>query len=462
MEPDSTSGCEPRVKKEEVMLRNPVIALFLALAAFPTLAQIWPPVPPLPPTYPGTVMPPGGGVCMERFIYDGGNLTGAVFITQSCAMGAGLGIPGPTGNFVPPAGTACTVVNGNLPVWVFPCVMVAANDIDGTPCLCKSTVYVVKDGSSYANHNVLSRAWGACVGAKDDAQTGAQWGFAVAGPTALFSQTASGGEVEFETYTVAVANGPAHRVATSMIYYASSGYSLIPVSVATQLGLVVQGSVDLAASDPAGLTLLRLNGLLRGSQSSFPWAHLPTLEYGPGVERSGAVLIVPDPDIAGLIVGGRGNELSAGLVHAAGGGPNGEDMIQFGVPVIPSTNPLRPFSVTPANAGPLGDIVIAPVVPEVPWQEGWTVVSFDTASGPFFSGPVAGLYPDAVTILLASTPAAVGNPWHFLPSAGAYPETAIHWPAGSLPPGVAFDVFTAYLTTSQELQVTSLTRVQVP
>jgi len=126
------------------------------------------------PRYPGVITTPGGGLCTPNFTYDGGNESPGTFITQACAQNAGLGTIGAGGNFIPPAGTACQFINGGLSqVFVFPCITVAATDIQGSTCFCKTTVYVVKNGSNYLNIDLLSRDWGRCVRVADYAEEGA-------------------------------------------------------------------------------------------------------------------------------------------------------------------------------------------------------------------------------------------------------------------------------------------------
>lgn len=93
----------------------------------------------------------------------------------------------------------------------------------------------------------------------------------------------------------------------------------------------------------------------------------------------------------------------------------------------------QPFQMTTTGGG-TGDLLITPV-PTTCYPtatEGWTLMSFSTYAGPVGTGPFAGLFPDTYTIAFATSAAAVGNPLHFIPAPGFFPNAPYYLPPGSL------------------------------
>lgn len=442
------------------MRRSLLLLVTLNACVLTLRGQVFQAAPQPEPTYPGIITTPGGGMCTETFEYDGGNGIG-VMISQNCAVGAGLGTTGTGGTFVPPAGTPCVPVNGGtLLVWQFPCITVLATDTRGQPCFCKTTVNVTKSASSSFNHGLLSRSWGRCVGACDDALAGAFWPTWPTVAIAFESETEVTDTEPKEYYNVVLRNG-GPSVAANLIFNGTAGYSFIPASLASQLGLSSTQTFDVLAHDPRTILALAFNGLLWNGQTSFPVVQVPELDFGSGVVRSGPALVIDDANSHFFILGGRGTPLSVGLSQVAGGSSDGNDLLLVNAAAPPPTYSIVPFDVTPAVARPNGSVLIAPKVPVEDFTEGWTGASLSTNEGPFGFGPVFGIYPDSITWSLATAPASVGNPWHFVRSPGFYPDVSITWPAGTLPPALPVDLFMAYWTTSGTLKVTSPTRIEV-
>ena len=94
--------------------------------------------------------------------------------------------------------------------------------------------------------------------------------------------------------------------------------------------------------------------------------------------------------------------------------------------------------------------------------EGYTLFSLDTSS-PVGAGSLLGLSPDWLTYTGLASPAASGNPLHFLApySAGSYPASPFSLPPGSLPSfsGLSVDAMVGVLDSSANLlAVTNVSR----
>lgn len=118
----------------------------------------------------------------------------------------------------------------------------------------------------------------------------------------------------------------------------------------------------------------------------------------------------------------------------------------------------QPFVMTTSGSG-IGDLTINPV-PSVCYPgttEGWTLISFSTASGAAGTGPFGGLYPDIFTISYLLTPASPGNPLHFLVNGLTYPDGG----AFSLPPGTFSSIAGASLDAVEVLVNSGLGIVRI-
>jgi PKD repeat protein len=85
------------------------------------------------------------------------------------------------------------------------------------------------------------------------------------------------------------------------------------------------------------------------------------------------------------------------------------------------------------TGGGAGDLVLTgiPSYGGPSATHGFTFISF-TPGGAVGTGPMFGIVPDALTWPIFGTPAAVGNPLHYIPAPGVYPEALFVVPAGVL------------------------------
>jgi len=84
------------------------------------------------------------------------------------------------------------------------------------------------------------------------------------------------------------------------------------------------------------------------------------------------------------------------------------------------------------TGGGTGDLSLALSMAPPGMTEGFTLVTAVTA-GPPGSGPVFGIWPDATMFSVINTPAAVGNPLHFIAGIpGVYPDVPFGVPPGTL------------------------------
>lgn len=122
----------------------------------------------------------------------------------------------------------------------------------------------------------------------------------------------------------------------------------------------------------------------------------------------------------------------------------------------------QPFQLAMASTG-FGDLTFE--VSGIPSGavQGFTVFSLATSS-PVGTGPLFGIVPDALSAMSFASPAAAGNPLHFLApfGAGSYPNGAYQLPPGSLPGvvGLRMDGLVGVLDASSSLiDVTNVARV---
>lgn len=445
------------------MNRSMCALALVALVASAMVAQVTV-VPVQPPTllFPGTVVTPGGGVCTGPFLLDGGNLAQTT-LGHGCATNAGLGMS-ISGVFVPPAGTGCAVVNGNDPMWVFDCITVAANDTNGNACFCKVTVYVAKNASSHLNRNILSRGWGACVGAVDPFYGSGIWpAVVVPGYQVTTVQTTGnhvGGPVREAFHVTLVGNdiGAGTPIANEFAVYSGvSAYTFLPSSVASDLNLPVIETIDMSTFHPDSLLGLDLQALRPGGQTLFDVVAIPGLDLGDGVMRSGYALVLNSVNSNFVVLGGHDDELFPDVAFIPKGAGD-HDVLHFGG-VAAANPPLGAFGMTPAAVRPHGGLVLEPVLPAEGFVEGMVLLSFDVRAGAFGTGPVFGIFPDAMTSLSWSRPASVGDPLHFLNAAGQFPHVPLTLPAGVFPPSSQADIAMAYLTPAGQIRTTSPTRL---
>jgi hypothetical protein len=86
-----------------------------------------------------------------------------------------------------------------------------------------------------------------------------------------------------------------------------------------------------------------------------------------------------------------------------------------------------------SQTGPLvGDVTLSLTNPSTTGYEGWTLLSSNTAL-PVGSGPILGLWPDALTWSILGYPYFPGNPFHFRTGdAGLFPNVPFTAPPGSV------------------------------
>jgi PKD repeat protein len=93
------------------------------------------------------------------------------------------------------------------------------------------------------------------------------------------------------------------------------------------------------------------------------------------------------------------------------------------------------------------DLYVATTPPPASWWDGFTLVSLDVAAPPG-SGPFLGIWPDIITWVGISYPAAPGNPFHFLNtgSPSLYPDAPLVFPPGTAAPlaGLTMDCVVVY------------------
>ncbi len=84
------------------------------------------------------------------------------------------------------------------------------------------------------------------------------------------------------------------------------------------------------------------------------------------------------------------------------------------------------------SGGGVGDATLSITNPPVGQTEGYTLVTLDTST-PVGQGPLVGIVPDALTFSIFSTPAAPGNPLHWISGfPGLFPDSPLVLPAGTL------------------------------
>ncbi len=115
---------------------------------------------------------------------------------------------------------------------------------------------------------------------------------------------------------------------------------------------------------------------------------------------------------------------------------------------IPGLITAGPYElVVTTTGGGVGDITVTPPPAPAGTIEGYTLASLAAAT-PVGSGPVLGLNLDPLLISIIGTPASFGNPLHFIPAPGLYPEVPFSAPAGFLTAfaGMPMDITVAWVT----------------
>ena len=110
------------------------------------------------------------------------------------------------------------------------------------------------------------------------------------------------------------------------------------------------------------------------------------------------------------------------------------------------------------SGGGVGDLQIIPIPPigAPTMTTGYTLVTFASAA-PVGTGPLFGVNPDAFTWQILNTPAALGNPLHYVVAPGFYPAFPLAAPAPALSAlaGQTLDFVQVGLTPSLTLAVVS-------
>ena len=226
-----------------------------------------------PPTRAGSASI-NGKDCAANFLFDTG--ASQTFISRDCATK--LGLLDKDGKAVGNNGEK-KFNGGDIDTWCFNNVNVGAKD-DSTPsnnCVSSQTVYVTKKAGDAADDNVLGRPWQEDVDAvyRSKGQKLTWMSPAPVPPAKKDAKTkpdTKTGEIKsfFEGITLTGANGNAML---DMVYFAGSQYSIIPQSIASQIGTDA-GMIDLQTADPALYRQLQTASLDSTLQSVF---HLVTI-----------------------------------------------------------------------------------------------------------------------------------------------------------------------------------------
>jgi len=189
------------------------------------------------------------------------------------------------------------------------------------------------------------------------------------------------------------------------------------------------------------------DGALTFPWVSDTWVSLPTACHGAGFAWDGVTDVIFYTSFAGTNFPGGG--WSGGFyVHTAPTATYIRHGLNQYLPTIgtaPSTTgvlgmrlrltfgPAACFGlVGGTTGGGTGDLTLQLVNLPASVSEGYTLVTSTTMGGPG-SGPFFGIWPDGVTFSVIGTPAAIGNPLHFIAGVpGLYPDVPFAVPPGTL------------------------------
>lgn len=386
----------------------------------------------------------GGKNCTTKFKYDTEN-GGEVFLSWDCAVALGLGtindngtptVPGDDKFVATDTTTACASANGGaITTWVFNSVEVCATGSNNVECCATSTVWVVKNkmgnngifvACGFLNKDWINEVKSCSTGAGCDLVAkwkpgGKPW--TLEPPTMETTPVMDPISQKIKAVKEIMLGNNFNSMELKMFYNSTSDWTIIPRSVADQLGLVSIETIDLAYTYPgtfAGLISADMNPT---GQIMFEVAELTRLGTGLGPDQSGKVLISNDENSGLGILGGHFMRDYA-YTHNF---ETGNDVLGYTDGLDPIVNPLETtnFKLLPSIPNPFSSI---------------TSINFNLEE----SGPVTVAIYDtkgALVETLLNTPSARG-------------DYTIPWDAGAK--NVAKGIYFVHLTFEGQVAVQKL------
>lgn len=233
----------------------------------------------------------GGKSCDVKFLFDTG--AGASIVSLDTAVRLGLVKDGkPVGN-----NGEKKFNGGELVTWCFDKVSLTATDSKGNKCTSEQTIYVSQKADDLAKDNILGVPWqmgvDACYRAKDQSVL---WPWEKPPPAdpkkpASPKTDTKTGEIK-KVFDVGF--GYSGNKAVADMVYMSSPFSILPKSIAKELGAPVVGSVDLKSLSPDEYLLLSLSDQNLTLQSLFDVIQVDLFDLGIGPAGSLAKILVSD------------------------------------------------------------------------------------------------------------------------------------------------------------------------
>ncbi len=231
----------------------------------------------------------GGKSCDVKFLFDTG--ASQSIVSLDTAIRLGLVKDGkPVGN-----NGEKEFNGGELKTWCFDNVTLNATDSKGNKCPFKTTVYVSQKADDLSKDNILGVPW----------QTGADACYRAKGQSVLWPwekpppadpKKPATPKTDTKSGTIKkvfdVGFGYAGNKAVADMVYMSSPFSILPQSIAKELGAPVVGSVDLKSLSPEEYLLLSLSDQNLTLQSLFDVIEVDLFDLGIGPVGSLAKLLV--------------------------------------------------------------------------------------------------------------------------------------------------------------------------
>ncbi len=223
--------------------------------------------------------------CTTQFLFDSG--ASQTLLSRACANTMGL-LADANGDGTPDAASGSKSFNGGeVETWCFDSVALASTDSAGNICVTTTTVYVSKNNDSWATSNLLGKPWqdavDACYRAKTNTVT---WPWEPPPPQApakpvVPKQDTKTNQVRPVLEDVVFFSGLGGS-ARDMVIYSGAAQSMIPQSLAFEIGAPIIGSVDLAEEDPNMLARLSIGEQNQIQQTVFPVALVQGFQLGLG------------------------------------------------------------------------------------------------------------------------------------------------------------------------------------